>query len=243
MAAVLEEARARTRDLLGLHDGETIEVEFVRDTAWLGYQEYLGDLRGKISINVDRPRSVLSLLNLALHEGYPGHQAERCHKEVALVRERGLVEESIAMVTVPQAVVSEGLAELSLDLMLDGADGPSFQAVVRDHGIELDLARDRAVQRAAEPLGWLGVDGAVMLHADGVPPAEVSAYLSERALIDLDAAERWVRFLSDPASRSYAICYPAGLALCRAFVAGDPARFRRLLTEQVRVSELVAPGL
>jgi hypothetical protein len=243
MAAVLEEARARTRDLLGLPDGETIEVEFVRDTAWLGYQEYLGDLRGKISINVDRPRSVLSLLNLALHEGYPGHQAERCHKEVALVRERGLVEESIAMVTVPQAVVSEGLAELSLDLMLDGADGPSFQAVVRDHGIELDLARDRAVQRAAEPLGWLGVDGAVMLHADGVPPAEVSAYLSERALIDLDAAERWVRFLSDPASRSYAICYPAGLALCRAFVAGDPARFRRLLTEQVRVSELVAPGL
>jgi hypothetical protein len=99
------------------------------------------------------------------------------------------------------------------------------------------------VQRAAEPLGWLGVDGALLLHAEGVAPDEVSTFLSEKALIDLDAAERWVRFLSDPASRSYAICYPAGLALCRAFVAGDPARFRRLLTEQVRVSELVAPGL
>ncbi len=243
MAAVIDEARVRTRDLVGLPHGETIEVEFVRGTAWLGYQEYLGDLRGKISINVDRPRSALSLLTLALHEAYPGHQAERCHKEVALIREQGLVEETIAMVTVPQAVVSEGLAELSIELMLDGAAGPVLQEVVRDHGIELDLARDRAVQRAAEPLGWLGVDGALMLHADDVPPAEVSAYLSQRALIDLDAAERWVRFLGEPSSRSYAICYPAGLALCREFVAHDPTRFLRLLTEQIRVSELVAPVL
>jgi hypothetical protein len=243
MGAVLEEVRSQTRDLVGLPEGETIEVEFVRDTAFLGYHEYLGGLHGRISFNVDRPRSALSLLHLALHEAYPGHQAERCHKEVALVRDRGLVEETIAMVTVPQGVVSEGLAELSVELMLDGAAGAALQAVVRDHGIELDLARDRAVQRAAEPLGWLGVDGALMLHADGVPPAEVTTYLQERALIDLDAAQRWVRFLSDPASRSYAICYPAGLALCRDFVAGDPARFRRLLTEQVRVGELVTPVL
>ena len=151
------------------------------------------------------------------------------------------------MVTVPQGVVSEGLADLSVELMLDGVAGAAFETLVRDHGIELDLALDRAVQRAAEPLGWLGVDGALMLHAEGIPPAAVSGYLSEKALIDLDAAERWVRFLSDPASRSYAICYPAGLALCRDFVAGQadgwPARFRRLLTEQIRVSELVAPGL
>jgi hypothetical protein len=243
MAAVLEEARTQTRDLVGLPDGETIEVEFVRDTSFLGYHEYVGDLHGRISINVDRPRSALSLLHLALHEAYPGHQAERCHKEVALIRGQGLVEESIAMVTVPQGVVSEGLAELSVELMLDGTAGAGLQAVVRDHGIELDLARDRAVQRAAEPLGWLGVDGALMLHADGVPPGQVSTYLSEKALIDLDAAERWVRFLDDPASRSYAICYPAGLARCRDFVAQEPARFRRLLTEQIRVSELVAPSL
>jgi hypothetical protein len=243
MAAVLEEARAQTRDLVGLPEGETIEVEFVRATPWMGYHEYLCDLHGRISFNVDRPRSALSLIHLALHEAYPGHQAERCHKEVALIRERGLVEETIAMVTVPQGVVSEGLAELAVELMLDGGAGAALQQVVRDHGIELDLAHDRAVQRAAEPLGWLGVDGALMLHADGIAPAEVSRYLSEKALIDLDAAERWVRFLGAPSSRSYAICYPAGLALCRDFVANDPARFRRLLTEQIRVSELIAPVL
>ena len=34
------------------------------------------------------------------------------------------------------------------------------------------------------------------------------------------------------------VTYPAGRELCRAYVAGAPERFRRLLTEQVRVGEL-----
>ena len=158
MAAVIEEARARTRDLFGLPDGESIEVEFVRDTPWLGYHEYLGDLRGHISINVDRPRSAISLVHLALHEAYAGHQAERCNKEVTLVRGRGLIEETVALVAAPQSVVSEGLAELAVELLLDGSTGSAFEAVVHDHGVELDLAHARAVARATEPLSWPGVD-------------------------------------------------------------------------------------
>ena len=151
MAAVIEEARARTRDLFGLPDGESIEVEYVRDTPWLGYHEYLGDLRGRISVNVDRPRSAISLLGLAVHETYAGHQAERCNKEVALVRGRGLLEETVALVTAPQSVVSEGLAELAVELLLDGATGPAFESLVHDHGVDLDLAHGRAVERATEP--------------------------------------------------------------------------------------------
>jgi hypothetical protein len=36
------------------------------------------------------------------------------------------------------------------------------------------------------------------------------------------------------------IAYAAGGQLCRAYVAGDPVRFGRLLTEQVRVPELLS---
>jgi hypothetical protein len=240
MSAVIEEARTRTRERFGLPDGESIEVEFVRDTPWLGYHDYLGGLRGRISVNVDRPRSALELLHLALHESYAGHQAERCNKEVTLVRGRGLLEETVAVVTAPQSVVSEGLAELAVELLLDGADGSAFEAVVHDHDVELDLAHARAVARATEPLGWLGVDAALILHEESRPPAEVSAYLADRHMISPDAADRWVRFLSDAGSRSYAVCYPAGLALCRGYVAGDDERFRTLLTEQVRVGDLTA---
>jgi hypothetical protein len=34
------------------------------------------------------------------------------------------------------------------------------------------------------------------------------------------------------------IAYPADLELCRTFVGGQPERFRQLLTEQLRVSDL-----
>ena len=83
-----------------------------------------------------------------------------------------------------------------------------------------------------------------MLHAEGCRPTTRCARTCTSG-----PSSTWtprsasVRFLGDPALRGYAICYPAGLARCRDFVAGDLARFRRLLTEQVRVSELVAPGL
>jgi hypothetical protein len=47
-----------------------------------------------------------------------------------------------------------------------------------------------------------------------------------------------IRFFGEPASRTYVVLYPAGRELCQAYVAGDPDRFRRLLTEQVRVRDL-----
>jgi hypothetical protein len=247
MTAVIDEARVRTRELTGLPTGESITVEYVHDVPWLGYLDYLGDLHGRMSVNVDLPRTAVDLLHLALHESYPGHQAERVTKEVSLVRERGLLEETVTLVPAPQAVVSEGLAELAPELMLDGEYGPAFEAIVRDAGIDLDLAHARAVERAAEPLRWVQVDAALMLHAEGRSEAEVGAHVHRWGLVDADVVAHVIRFVTDPTSRSYAICYPAGLQRCRAYVGQDAdrpwARFRTLLTEQVRVRDLPAPVL
>ena len=69
--------------------------------------------RADVSVNTDLPRSAVELLHLVLHETYPGHHAERCLKEVALVRGRGLLEQTIVVVPTPQSLVSEGLAELA----------------------------------------------------------------------------------------------------------------------------------
>jgi len=48
-----------------------------------------------------------------------------------------------------------------------------------------------------------------------------------------------VLFTSDPTWRAYAITCSAGSELCRGYVAGDPARLPTLLTEQVRVADLL----
>jgi hypothetical protein len=48
-----------------------------------------------------------------------------------------------------------------------------------------------------------------------------------------------IRYITDVGQRTYVMTLSAGRELCRSYVAGDPERFRRLLTEQVRVRDLL----
>jgi hypothetical protein len=52
-------------------------------------------------------------------------------------------------------------------------------------------------------------------------------------------AAKAVEFMTDPTWRAYQFCYIDGFRLCRRFVAGIPARFEHLITEQVLPSQLV----
>jgi hypothetical protein len=240
VAAIIEEARAWTRRLVELPEGEGVALETVRDVAWMAFCEYLGDLQSHISVNVDLPLSALELLVLSIHETYAGHHAERCNKEQLLVRDRGLLEETIVLVPTPQSLVSEGIAKLAPPLLLESDAGPALAAVLHDAGLELDLAHALAVRRAREPCEWAEVNAALMLHEDGASEAEVQEYLERWGLLNPTLAAHVVRFLQEPTSRTYILTYPAGLELSRSYVAGEPERFRRLLTAQVRVGELLA---
>jgi hypothetical protein len=240
LSAVIEEARSWTRRLVGLPEGEAVELEIVHDKDWMAFCGYLGNLRSHISVNADLPMSAIELLRLAIHETYAGHHAERCTKEHLLVRGRGLLEETLVLIPTPQALIAEGIAELAPELLLDGDGGPSLAGVVQDSGIEFDLVQARAVERAAEPLAWADVNAALMLHEQGVGEAEVQAYLERWGLLTSQFASHVIRFLNAPTSRNYIVNYPAGRRLCRAYVGGDPERFRRLLSQQVRVGDLLA---
>jgi hypothetical protein len=238
VAAVIEEARAWTRGLVELPAGEGVDLEIVRDKPWLGFCYYLGALRSRISVNVDLPMSAVDLLTLTIHETYPGHHAERCCKEDLLVRGRGLLEETLVMVPAPQSLVSEGIAGLAPWLVLESEGGAALAAVLHDAGIELDLAHALAVERAGEPCRWAEVNAALMLHDAGASEADTQAYLERWGLMTPKLAAHLIRFLTEPTSRTYVITYAAGHELCRSYVAGEPARFRHLLTEQVRVGDL-----
>jgi hypothetical protein len=240
LAAVIEEARRCTRRLVELPEGEGVDLEIVRDKSWMAFCAYLGDLRSRIEVNVDLPMSAIELLRLAIHETYAGHHTERCLKEDILVRGRGLLEETIVLVPAPQSLIAEGIAELAPEVLLDGEGGPELAGAVREAGVEFDLAESRAVERAAEPLAWADVNVALMLYDEGASEADAHAYLERWGLLTSELSSHVTRFLKAPTSRSYVMNYPAGRRLCRAYVAGDPERFRRLLTEQVRIGDLLA---
>ena len=64
----------------------------------------------------DKALSAVELLRLAIHETYPGHHTERATKEQRLSIDAGWAEEAIQLVPTPQALVSEGIAEIGLDV-------------------------------------------------------------------------------------------------------------------------------
>jgi hypothetical protein len=230
VAALIEVGRAWTSERVALPEGEDVVVEAVRDRPWLAYCRYLGDYRSLISVNIDLPYTAYETALLAFHEGYPGHHAERCLKHHALVRARGLLEEAIVLLPTAQSLIAEGIATLAPDLVLE-SEGPSVAG--------LDLGHALAVESARRPLLKVHLNAALLLYESGQQPDAVQAYIERWSLGGSERAAHAVRFLQDLTSRSYVIAYSAGHELAQGYVDGRPERLRRLLSEQVRVSELV----
>ncbi len=238
VASLHEDFRERTRSMFGLPDGEGVEFELVTDRPWSGFNWYLGELRSRVAINTDLPVLSPSLGHLVAHEAYPGHHTEHATKEVALVQGRAQLEETIFLVGTPQCLVAEGLAELAIEVLL----GPHPQSVIADHlrplGIPYDAEVTAAISDAGETVGRARVNVAWLLHHDGGDPSDAVAYAERWLLLPHDRAVKVVEFLTDPLWRAYTSCYDEGLPLCRAFVAGEPARFERLLSEQLAPDDL-----
>jgi hypothetical protein len=236
--SLAEELRGRTGELFGLPDGEHVEFELVTNEPWAGFNYYMGDLRSRVAINTDLPVLSTGLAHLVAHEAYPGHHTEHTRKEVGLVRRRQWWEESIFLVGTPQCLLAEGLADLGLEV----AWGRHPEAKVADHmaplGIRYDTDVVAAVADAGEALGAVRTNAAFRLHEDGADPDTVIDEVARWGLLPRDRAAKAVEFMTHPTWRAYLTCYVEGFPLCRAFTAGDPARFDRLLCEQLTPRDL-----
>jgi hypothetical protein len=235
---VTAELRNLTAELFGVPDGDEVVIEPVTDEPWVAFNYYLGDLRSRIAINVDLPITGPELIGLLAHETYPGHHVEHAWKERLLVRDRGLLEESIFLTPTPQATISEGIAERGAELAEDALE-PALAPVLARHGIECDLLAAREVRRARDALETVGLNVAMLIHEDGMALDEAEEYVARWAGVGPERAVHTVRFVTVPNWRAYVVTYSAGLELCRAYDGGDLGRFRRLLTEQIRVQDLL----
>ena len=232
--------RERTDALVELPDGEEFTLELVADEPWAAFNYYLGGRRSRIVVNTDLPFTATDLVHLVAHEGYPGHHTERVVKERRLVEELGLLEESIQLVPTPQSLVGEGIAEVGAELLVDREVEAELARVYGAAGIRYEPDEARLIREAREPLACVTRNAAIMIHEDGLSEDEARAYVARWALAPAYRAERMVSFVIDPTWRAYVTTYTEGLRLCRAFVGGDPAAFRHLLTEPIRVGELLA---
>ncbi len=87
--AAIDGCRSRTLAHVTLPPGESFTVEYVTNKSWSGYNWYQGDYRSLIQVNTDLPIFVDRAIDLACHEGYPGHHVYNVLLEKTLVRDRG----------------------------------------------------------------------------------------------------------------------------------------------------------
>jgi hypothetical protein len=240
VSSIAEDLRERTNRMFGLPEGEHVDFELVTSQPWSGFNYYLGDLHSRVAINVDLPVLSTVLGHLVAHEAYPGHHTEHSRKEVGLVRRRRHLEETIALVGTPQCLLAEGLADLGLEVVA----GRRPEAMVAAHlgplGIPYDADLVAQVAVAGEALNGVRGNAALLLHDHGADESDVIDYVARWSLMSRSRAAKTVSFLGDPTWRAYVFCYVEGLPLCRRFVKEDPARFERLITEQLMPSDLRA---
>lgn len=234
-----DDFRSRTASLFDIPEGESVEVEYVSDEPWTAFNYYQGDLRSRIAVNTDLPMTPDLIVTLVAHEAYPGHHTEHSWKEQVHVREGGRFEESALMVGTPSSLISEGIAQLASEILLGDERERVTAAHVDGAGVRYDPDLSRAVRQAHRPLARVAGNVALLIHTRGASEEEAREYSMRWGLTSPTRAGQSIRFVTDPVWGSYVSTYTDGYKLCREFVGGDQAKFKRLLTEQLTPAELV----
>jgi hypothetical protein len=232
--------RPRAHELAPMPDDEDVTYELVGGVPYIAFNRYEGGSHSRIEVNADLPVSVVLLAAIAAHETYPGHHTERTAKDAHLTRELSRVETSVSVASTPEALMTEGVAQLALEAALGPEPFRQVAEILEGLDVRFDPDEAHEVHLAEVAFYAVAVNAAFMLHEDGAPEREVADYLRTWALESEERAERTVAFVADPEARAYVPAYPEGLRLCSAFADRDPRNHTRLLTEQLTTAGLLA---
>ena len=151
--------RERTARRLTLPPGESFTVEYVTGKSWSGYNWYQGNFRSLIQVNTDLPIYIDRAVDLACHEGYPGHHVYNVLLEKSMVRDRGWVEFSVYPLFSPQSLIAEGSANYGIEMAFPGDERITYERELLFPLAGLDTARAAEyyrVQKLVEQLSYAG---------------------------------------------------------------------------------------
>jgi hypothetical protein len=227
--AAIDGCRARTLKQITLPEGESFTVEYVTNKSWSGYNWYQGNYRSLIQVNTDLPIYADRAIDLACHEGYPGHHVYNVLLEKHLVRDRNWIEFSVYPLFSPQSLIAEGTANYGIDVAFPRAERLEFERTVIFPAAGLDPSGAVAYYDALALVDRLSYAGneAARRYLNGQFDAKAAAdWLERYGLYSRPRAEQRVRFIDQ--YRSYVINYNLGKDmvaryLARQAPAGDSA--------------------
>ena len=194
-----------------LPEGESFEIEYVTDKPWSGYNWYKGDYKSLIQVNTSLPIYIDRAIDLACHEGYPGHHVYNLLLEREMVNERGWVEFTIYPLFSPRSFLAEGTANFGIDATFPTEARLKLEETVLFPLAGLDPQRVREyyeVQDLVKELRFAGNEAA-RGYLDGKMDADEAVdWLTTYSLMSRDRAEKRLRFIEQ--YRSYVINYNLG---------------------------------
>jgi hypothetical protein len=223
--AAITEARERTRRHATLPAADHFSVEYVRGKAWSAYNWYKGGGTSVIQVNLDLPITIDRALDLAAHEGYPGHHVYNALLEERFAKPapggRGWVEFTVYPLFSPQSLIAEGTANFGIEVAFPGRERLAFERDVLFPLAGLDPAEAEGWARVQAELKELAYadNEAARGYMDGrLDRAATEAFLMRYSLrTEAQAAQR-LRFIDT--YRSYVINYNLGEQLVRNWIEG-----------------------
>ena len=215
----IEACRERTARHLALPAGESFTVEYVTGKSWSGYNWYQGGSRSLIQVNTDLPIYIDRAVDLACHEGYPGHHVYNALLEKNLVKDRGWVEFTVYPLFSPQSLIAEGTANYGIEMAFPGEERLRYEEQVLFPAAGLDPAKAREyyeVQALVEKLAYAGNEAARRYINKEIDASQAAAALEKYALMPRARAEQRVRFFDQ--YRSYVINYNLGKDMVRSYI-------------------------
>jgi hypothetical protein len=215
----IKACRERTLAHIKLPPGESFSVEYVTNKPWGGYNWYKGNYRSIIQVNTDLPVYIDRAIDLAAHEGYPGHHVYNALLEKNLVRDRGWVEFSVYPLFSPQSLIAEGTANFGREVVFTKPERLEFEKKVLWPAAEIDPSRVEefyAVQDLVKQLNY-ATNEAARHYVNGEIDANAAAtWLQKYALMDEKRAKQGMRFIEK--YRSYVINYNLGEDMVRSYI-------------------------
>jgi hypothetical protein len=218
-SAAIAECRARTKKYIELPSAESFKVEYVKNKSWSGYNWYKGNSYSIIQVNTDLPIYIDRAVDLAAHEGYPGHHVYNALLEETMVKKRKWMEFSVYPLFSPQSLIAEGTANFGIEVAFPGKERLDYERRVLFPLAGMDPDSAGQYYKLFELVTKLTYAGneAARRYLNGLCSKEEAVlWLMNYALMPKERAKQRVRFFDQ--YRSYVINYNLGLDLVRRYI-------------------------
>ena len=215
----IEECRKRTLAHIPLPSNESFTIEYVTNKPWGGYNWYKGDYHSVIQVNTDLPIYIDRAVDLAAHEGYPGHHVYNALLEKNLVHDRRWPEFAVYALFSPQSLIAEGSANYGREVAFTKAERMKFEKelLFPAAGIDPTRADDYyVVQQLMEELSFAGNEAARRLIDGEIDDAAAEQWLQKYAVTEPARAKQRVQFIKR--YRSYVINYNTGQEIVKRYI-------------------------